>query len=253
MSSSHLRKEHALNYDDVRMMLDQKSFWAEYEPIIDMKEGGIFGYEALARFSLNGVCVPPSPVLEVAHHAKELFFRLERELKETQLQHRPNEGILFVNIDPHNFSDTEKINYWRDLFEEIENICVEVTENTDDMQTALLSHCLDELQKSGIVIAQDDIGNDKKPFCFDLTHRAHFLKFDRTWLLKMRLCEDYKEILKGFLSFAKAQHKRTILEGVESEEDFALARSLGVDFVQGYIFKHLNIHSPRLMHGEGKR
>lgn len=32
-----------------------------------------------------------------------------------------------------------------------------------------------------------------------------------------------------------------MLEGVESEEDFRIAKSLGVDFVQGYIFKHLNL------------
>lgn len=239
-----LTYEQFLNYDDICKIIDTQSFWVEYEPIIDMKNGDIYGYEALARFVLNGKQIPPTPVLQVAHQVKELFFRLERALKIMQLSHRPNEGgMLFVNIDPHNFSDGEKIAYWHDLFEDVHDVCIEVTENTDDMQTTLLSHCLDEIQKSGIPIAQDDIGNDQKPFCFDLTKRAQFLKFDRTWLLKIRACSDYQEILKGFLSFAKAQGKKSILEGVESEEDFCVAKALGVDFVQGYIFSHLNISS----------
>lgn len=236
--------EQLLNYDDICNIIETQSFWVEYEPIIDMKNGDIYGYEALARFVLNGKQIPPTPILQVAHQVKELFFRLERALKIMQLAHRPQEGgMLFVNIDPHNFSDSEKIAYWHDLFEEVQDICIEVTENTDDMQTTLLSHCLDEIQKSGIPIAQDDIGNDKKPFCFYLTQRAQFLKFDRTWLSKIRACEDYQEILKGFLAFAKAQGKKSVLEGVESEEDFRIAKSLGVDFVQGYIFKHLNLSS----------
>lgn len=243
MSASNPLSQHLLNYDDIRQILDEKSFWVEYEPIIDMRSGDIFGYEALARFILNNTPLPPAPVLHVAHQVSDLFFRLEKELKIMQIAHRPEEGMLFVNIDPHNFSDSEKIAYWHELFENMGQLCIEVTENTDGMQTSLLSHCLDELQKSGLMIAQDDIGNDQKPFCFDLTKRAHFLKFDRTWLLKIKGCEHYQEILKGFLRFAKAEHKRTILEGVESEEDFAIARSLGVDFVQGYIFKHLNLSS----------
>jgi EAL domain-containing protein (putative c-di-GMP-specific phosphodiesterase class I) len=247
MSLPPLSHEHLLNYDDICKIIEKQNFWVEYEPIIDMNSGDIFGYEALARFVINGKQIPPTPVLHVAHQVKELFFRLESALKIMQLAHRPKDArMLFVNIDPHNFSDSDKILYWRDLFEEERDICIEVTENTDDMQTSLLSHCLDEIQKSGIPIAQDDIGNDQKPFCFDLTKRAQFLKFDRTWLLKIRACADYQEILKGFLSFAKAQGKKSILEGVESEEDFAVAKALGVDFVQGYIFKHLNISSQKL-------
>lgn len=243
MSLPNVNLENRLSYTDICLIIENKHFWVEYEPIIDMRHGDIFGYEALARFVLNGQTIPPTPVFEVAHQAKELFFRLERALKVMQLYHRPDEGMLFLNIDPHNFSDSEKIAYWKELFEDVEHMCIEVTENTDGMQTSMLSHCLNELQSSGIPIAQDDIGNDLKPFCFDLTQRAQFLKFDRTWLLKIKACADYQEILKGFLRFAKAQGKKSVLEGVESEEDFRVAKALGVDFVQGYIFKHLNLCS----------
>ena len=244
MSTPFLNNETMLCYEDICLMMEQKSFWVEYEPLIDMSSGDIFGYEALARFVLRGENIPPSPVLEVAHQVNELFFKLEKMLKQEQLKHRPKEGILFLNIDPHNFSDSEKIAYWRELFTDKEDICIEVTENTDGMQTLLLSHCLDEIQNSGIPIAQDDIGNDQKPFCFDVTRRASFLKFDRSWLYKIRACTDYQEILKGFLAFAKAQNKKCVLEGIECDEDFAIAKALGVDFIQGYLFKHLNHKSP---------
>ncbi len=108
--------EQCLNYDDICHIIDTQSFWVEYEPIIDMKNGDIYGYEALARFVLNGKQIPPTPVLHVAHQDKELFVRHERALKNKQLAHRPEEGgLFFVNIDPHNNSHSEKIAYWHDF------------------------------------------------------------------------------------------------------------------------------------------
>ncbi len=243
MSLPLLCNENLLSECDVVRMIHERHFWVEYEPIIAMNSGTIFGYEALARFILNERRIPPMPVLMVAHQNPELFFHLESELKALQLFHRPKNAMLFLNLDPHNFSDETKIAFWKQLFDGAQDLCLEVTENTDDMQTAFLSHCLDEIQRIGFPIAQDDIGNDEKPFCFELTSRADFLKFDKTWLLKIKRCPDYQEILKGFLSFAKAQGKCSILEGIETEGDFLLARDLGVDFVQGYLFKHLNHHS----------
>jgi EAL domain-containing protein (putative c-di-GMP-specific phosphodiesterase class I) len=113
------------------------------------------------------------------------------------------------------------------------SICVEVTENTDGLNASLLAEILPRLKQTGVYIAQDDIGNDAKPFCFELTNHAHILKFDRTWLHKISACSDYTHILKGFIAFAKLQRKKTVLEGIETPKNLALAKELGVDFVQG--------------------
>lgn len=232
-----------ISFREVEEMLKNKNFWAEYEPVIELKNGEIFGYEALARFVYRGRSLPPAPILELVHHSKAFFFRLEKELKLMQIKHRPPEGVLFVNIDPHNFDTDEKIDFWDDLFSKEEQICIEVTENSDNLQASLLSSCLSKLKNTGAFIAQDDIGNNQKPFCFELTVDAHVLKFDRSWFHKIKVCSHYAEILKGFITFAKYQNKKTIMEGVETEEELAFAKKIGVDFVQGYLFKYLNLSS----------
>lgn len=232
-----------ISFKEVDEILKTKSFWAEYEPVIDLKNGEIFGYEALARFVYHGINLPPAPIFELVHHSKEFFFRLEKELKLMQIKHRPSEGLLFVNIDPHNFDTDEKIDFWDDLFSKKEKICIEVTENSHNLQACLLSSCLSKLKNTGALIAQDDIGNNQKPFCFELTIDAHILKFDRSWFHKIKVCSHYAHILKGFIDFAKLQNKKTIMEGVETEEELNLAKKLGVDFVQGYLFKYLNLRS----------
>lgn len=39
------------------------------------------------------------------------------------------------------------------------------------------------------------------------------------------------------MNYARKTSKYSILEGVETESDLELAREMGVDFVQGYLFK----------------
>ena len=49
-------------------------------------------------------------------------------------------------------------------------------------------------------------------------------------------------MLQLLLSFARAEGKQTILEGVETSADLARARELGVDMVQGYLFREAFIN-----------
>jgi EAL domain-containing protein (putative c-di-GMP-specific phosphodiesterase class I) len=100
-----------LECNDVVKILESKSFWTEYEPVVDVKSGKIFGYEALARFVHHGKNLPPAPVFELTHHDTTLFFELEKTLKKMQIAHRPKCGLLFINIDPHNFIGAQKNDY----------------------------------------------------------------------------------------------------------------------------------------------
>lgn len=50
--------ENLLSECDVVRMIHERHFWVEYEPIISMNSGTIFGYEALARFI--------SPILKIS-------------------------------------------------------------------------------------------------------------------------------------------------------------------------------------------
>lgn len=232
-----------IGFKEVNEILEQSLFWCEYEPIFDLRTEAIFGYEALARFYYHGRSYPPAPILEMAHHSQTLFYRLEKALKLHQIKYRPSEGVLFVNIDPHNFSTAEKLDFWEDLFIHQEKMCIEVTENTTGLESHLLVDAMPRLKRTGSFIAQDDIGNNEKLFCFDLMVHSHILKFDRSWFQKMSLCSDYAEILKGFIAFAKRQGKKVVMEGIETQSHLDIAQHLDVDFVQGYLFKPYNHRS----------
>jgi EAL domain-containing protein (putative c-di-GMP-specific phosphodiesterase class I) len=52
-------------------------------------------------------------------------------------------------------------------------------------------------------------------------------------------------MIQALARLARETGGRTVLEGVETAADLALARDLGVDLVQGWFFKELSISAGR--------
>ena len=53
------------------------------------------------------------------------------------------------------------------------------------------------------------------------------------------------------LEYAKQENRLTVLEGIETADDLAIASELGVDLVQGYYFR-LGIHPGQCLLGADK-
>ena len=67
MSSSGFAYDllNTIGYKEVHEILHVKNFWAEYEPVIDIKRGEIFGYEALARLTSSLFKIPKKESLNI--------------------------------------------------------------------------------------------------------------------------------------------------------------------------------------------
>ena len=62
------------------------------------------------------------------------------------------------------------------------------------------------------------------------------LKLDASWLHRASDARD-RAILDALLAVARRLEMRSVLEGVETASQLALARCLGVDAVQGFLFR----------------
>ena len=90
---------------------------------------------------------------------------------------------------------------------------------------------------AGIRLALDDVGGSKNLFSFDLLENVQVIKFDGGWLERLKNSADYRPLLEGLLKFSHLRGIQSVLEGVETPEHFRLAQELGVDMVQGFLFK----------------
>ena len=71
---------------------------------------------------------------------------------------------------------------------------------------------------------------------FDAIVDAEVLKFDRTLIPRMRhpRC---RALVQALTRMARETGAHTVLEGVETTAEFVLARDLGFDLVQGFLFR----------------
>lgn len=222
-------------------ILQTKNFHTEYEPILSLDTGKIFGYEALARFYIEGERISPEFVFQELHKDTELFFEFEKNLKRFQIENRPKGKNLFLNLDPHVCKNQAQADSWNELFTKKKNIVCEIIENTDSTLIEETRFCMDALKSSNVPIALDDMGGKRNLFCFDFLEYSNFIKFDKHWLHLFKTKESYKNIAWGFLDFARESNIQCILEGIETQEDLLIAAEMRFPLVQGYLFQSKNI------------
>ncbi|PJZ57436.1 EAL domain-containing protein [Leptospira barantonii] len=222
-------------------ILQTKNFHSEYEPILSLDTGKIFGYEALARFYIEGERISPEFVFQELHKDADLFFEFETNLKRFQIENRPLGKNLFLNLDPHVCKNRAQADSWNELLSKRKNVVCEIIENTDSTLIEETRFCLNALKDSNVPIALDDMGGKRNLFCFDFLEYSKFIKFDKHWLHLFKTKESYKNIAWGFLDFARESNIQCILEGIETQEDLLIAAEMRFPLVQGYLFQSKNI------------
>ncbi len=222
---------------DVLRLIEHNRLACEYQPIVRVANQELWAYEALARFSINDTPVAPNLVFDALHTDRTRFFMLESRSKRFQLQHRPAGARLFVNLDPHVCEVDYHLEHWLGTFAAQDELVVEIIENTSESNLDAVRGFTEQLRAAGIDVALDDVGGHRNFFSFDLLDHCQVIKLDRHWLLRFEQDAAYIELVAGMLAFARSRGIHSVLEGVETQEDLRCAESLGVDFVQGFLFR----------------
>lgn len=233
---------HALHPHELLDILLNRRFGVEYQPMVDTRSGETMGYEALARFyQANGEAAAPNVVFEMLHENPLLLFHAELETKKLHILHAPETELLFLNLDPDSFAvgQSPGFNLFTDLFRRHQRpgreFVIEVIENLSIRDVTLARAMIDDFKSADIKVAMDDLGVSNGLVSFASFCDSSFIKFDRSWL---RYHDSRKlAVLKWFHGMARAAGARTVLEGVETLGDLALAHDIGFDCVQGFYFR----------------
>jgi EAL domain-containing protein (putative c-di-GMP-specific phosphodiesterase class I) len=234
-----VRTRRALDLSEARAALDGGRFWTEYQAIVHARTGKTCAFEALARFRRrDGRPIPPAAVFAVLHADPALLLRAELTLKLHQVEHAPD-APLFVNLDPDSWSragDRLK-NPFLALFSSApRKIVVEVTEALATADAARAQAMIAALRGRRVAVALDDVGAANGLLSFDAIADAEVLKFDRTLIPRLRHPRA-RALVQALIRMGRETGAHTVLEGVETTAEFVLARDLGFDLVQGFLFR----------------
>ncbi|MDB4865742.1 MAG: hypothetical protein JWR03_75 [Cohnella sp.] len=227
---------------EMERILREGSIRSVYQPLYHLRDGNVFGYEALTR------CPPDSPFdgpLSLFRYAEQEGYALalDRLARETAIRSCPLLGPkqkIFINVnsaimkDPHFVSGQTR--HWlalRGLHPG--QVVFELTERSsiDDFEEA--KRILDHYRVQGYQIAIDDAGAGYSSLQAIVELRPDYIKLDRSLVQNADRDEIKQHMLRTFVRFAKRMRIRTVAEGIERPEEFDLVRRMGIDFGQGYL------------------
>jgi EAL domain-containing protein (putative c-di-GMP-specific phosphodiesterase class I)/GGDEF domain-containing protein len=241
-SRSIEQRERARRVADLRSSLRDRAVYVDYHPIVVTETREIFGYEALARGVMRSLR-SPEVMFDVAAEA-DLVWELSRLCRsraiegiETRLQ--PNE-LLFLNVDPHDFSDPvfneNEVKY-------PERVVIEITERTAIKDYPKFRERLKIFRERGFRFAVDDAGSGYAGLGSIANLEPDFIKLDISLINAIDTNFIKQNLVATMVRFATDHWAMVIAEGVERAEEFKAVKDLGVHLVQGF-FLHRPSHLP---------
>lgn len=226
----------------VRRMIDTCEIAVAYQPIVSLADRRVWGCEALLRGRTDALgAIPPTVLVESAAEA-HLLDAVTREVMSQALgvaeQLRAGRGepvTMTLNLESDQFRPDSDLLAW--LVEHVDALGVPVVLELSERQPMPWSddhdRVADELASHGIGVGLDDIGAGQSRLTL-LGHRQwDLIKLDRGLLL-----EDHRGRGPVVLCHAAAILDEygvvgSLLEGIETAEQEALAVGLGIRYGQG--------------------
>jgi EAL domain-containing protein (putative c-di-GMP-specific phosphodiesterase class I) len=217
----------------IHSALSPGMLWMMYQPICDLRNVQIVGFEALSRFRLLPE-TRPDVLFNEAHEAgmgtmleaKAIGLGLEA------LHHFSSNIYVSVNIS----ADTILDPVFTSIFDGIplERVTLEITEHAAVERYQQVKTALEPMRERGMQLAVDDAGAGFSSFRHILELAPDRIKLDRSLTRNVSGDPARRALVAAFVRFAQDTGTRLIAEGVETETELHALQELGVEKAQGY-------------------
>lgn len=229
-------------------ILEKQSIKTLYQPIINMANGSILGYEALSRGPENSALESPHNLISVAESLGKAW-DLEQLLRTKALERAQciSDHLLFINIDPNIFHDDNfQKGFTLEFLEEMKlspsSIVFELTERTAIKDYRIFNQVLEHYTKQGYSIAIDDAGSGYSGLKTLYEVSPNYIKIDMDFVRNIDTDTFKQSIVKNLLETAKSANIKSIAEGIETAEELRTLIRLGVEYGQGYFIQKPSEH-----------
>jgi len=225
----------------LRNLMQERGLHAVYQPILDLRQGSYFACEALIRGPEDSELHTPAQLFAAAA-AAQCTHELEWLAVETailQFAEQPCALRLFVNMSISCLHASRKrlAATRQDLLRlgvPPSRIVIELTENESVHDFSDLQETLQDFRKIGIQIAMDDMGEGFSNLRMWSEVRPEFVKIDRHFVDGIDTDAFKLHFVRAMHEIADACGSALIAEGVETAEQLAVLRDLGIPYLQGF-------------------
>lgn len=240
--------------NEIRQGLNEEEFILYYQPIINIVNNQLKGFESLIRWNhpQKGI-VTPDHFVNLAEQTGLIIplglWVLKEGCKQIQKWHKnlmknnPHSDslpLISINLSSQELNSENFLKILDQILLETEvnpeYIKLEITESSPLFQEDSTHYILDAIVERHIQLWIDDFGTGYSNLSY--LHRLPIsgLKLDRCFVHDIDINRKKAKMIKAILSLAEDLGVEMIIEGIETEKQLNMIREMGCILGQGYFF-----------------
>jgi EAL domain-containing protein (putative c-di-GMP-specific phosphodiesterase class I)/GGDEF domain-containing protein len=229
--------------DEVRKIIRHELVRTLFQPIVQLPDREILGFEALSRGPEGSYLESAENLFGFTERAGLLgeieLLCVERAL--TNAARLPQGAVLFLNISMLGLELVESAGSGlsgklSDVARSPSNCVLEITERTYAESASRLRERVADLRSHGFRIAIDDMGTGYSALHVLAELQPDFIKLDKMLVRDLPDEPIKRNLVSAITRFARDSRSRVIAEGVETEDEVEVLTELGIDLQQGFFF-----------------
>lgn len=216
-----------------------------YQPLVDLENDEVYGFEVLARWNLpDGQSIPPTVFIPLAEQTGLITELSEKLLDQAckDAKNWPDTLTLSFNLSPTQLADRliglRIINILSQNGILPTQLEIEITESAMVQDADAALHILADLQAAGIRTALDDFGTGYSSLSQIAKFNFDRIKIDRSFVSDFQDSPKQRSIVKAIIALGEGLEVSTTAEGIETDSQLASLKALGCNSGQGYLLGH---------------
>lgn len=218
-------------------------FYHYFQPVFDLQNMRVIGYEALMRSRTN---LPPDRLLHMAKEQNRLIdVDNESVYKAITAFFAADDRMcgnekLFVNVFPETLGSSQFLRVLQSVHERFAESChrvvIEINETIHQFSvwhTPEFAKAIERIRQLGFQLAMDDVGEGTTNFRKMIELAPEYIKLDKFFAGGVCQSERIRQLITLLVDYCR-DHTRLILEGIENKQQYEMAVKLGVGSGQGY-------------------
>lgn len=223
-------------------ILGQSKLVTLLQPILDLVECRIAGYEALSRGPSDSPLHSPEALFRVAAYFGRLP-DLDLVCADTAFATFARlrlPGRLFVNLTPESllapvFAPGPVLERLAEAGIERGRLIFEITESSPQVDYGALKQAVGRLRSAGIEVAMDDLGEGFSSLRLWSELKPGFVKIDKHFISGIHQDPHKLQFVRSIQQMAESAEASVVAEGVETASEQAIIKDLGIRYAQGYL------------------
>ena len=242
--------------NDLQQAIERQQLYLNYQPIVSLDTGKIDCLEALVRWKHNSLgAISPNKFIPICEQTGQIITLGQWVLTEAcyQLvawQNATNCDLsMSINLSRIQVYHPQLIPQIDSLLQSLDlagkDLKLEITESTLMENTSAVTKVLKQLKERDIKLCLDDFGTGYSSLSYLRYLPVDTVKIDRSFIRAKINNKDY-DIIKAIINLAHSLGLDVVAEGIETQEQLSILKSLGCEYGQGYFFAY-PLHSKEVL------